>query len=297
MADVLVAEDSKVDRILVENILTKDPDLNVEVVENGAQALDAVARSEPDLLVTDLVMPEMDGLELTLKLRQSNPGLPIVIMTAQGSEEIAVKALAAGAASYVPKRIVAYDLLDTVRRVLAAARRERVQQRLMDAMVETRTIFEISSEGDLVPALVMHLQTCAGLMGLSDEGEKTRIGVALQEALVNATHHGNLELSSELREKDLEAYNTLVHQRCREEPYCRRRVRVEALFTHDEARFVVRDQGPGFDPSKLPDPRDPENLQKVSGRGVLLMRSFMDEVRYNEAGNEVVLVKKRAEAG
>ena len=52
----------------------------------------------------------------------------------------------------------------------------------------------------------------------------------------------------------------------------------------------------GFDPSLLPDPTQPENLEKVSGRGVLLMRTFMDEVIYNDAGNEVELIK-RAPAG
>ncbi|MGE0608143.1 MAG: ATP-binding protein, partial [Pirellulales bacterium] len=49
----------------------------------------------------------------------------------------------------------------------------------------------------------------------------------------------------------------------------------------------------GFDPSKLPDPTDPANLEKASGRGLLLMRSFMDEVTYNATGNQITLVKRR----
>jgi anti-sigma regulatory factor (Ser/Thr protein kinase) len=57
------------------------------------------------------------------------------------------------------------------------------------------------------------------------------------------------------------------------------------------ARFVIRDEGPGFDPHKVPDPTDPENLERESGRGLLLMRSFMDSVAYNPTGNEVTLVK------
>ena len=70
-----------------------------------------------------------------------------------------------------------------------------------------------------------------------------------------------------------------------------RRVYVEAHLSRTEARFIVRDEGSGFDPGTLPDPRDPENLLKVSGRGVLIMRTFMDEVRFNSNGNEVTLVK------
>jgi len=55
---------------------------------------------------------------------------------------------------------------------------------------------------------------------------------------------------------------------------------------------VVRDEGSGFDPAALPDPTAPANLERVSGRGVLLLRTFMDEVIYNELGNAVTLVKR-----
>src|SRR6266566_3168207 len=57
--------------------------------------------------------------------------------------------------------------------------------------------------------------------------------------------------------------------------------------TATAAQFMVRDEGPGFNPGDVPDPTDPENLERESGRGLLLMRSFMDDVQYNERGNEV----------
>ena len=60
-----------------------------------------------------------------------------------------------------------------------------------------------------------------------------------------------------------------------------------------EATFTIRDQGPGFDPSSLPDPTAPENVGKVNGRGMFLIRTFMDEVRFNESGNEVTMIKRR----
>lgn len=67
---------------------------------------------------------------------------------------------------------------------------------------------------------------------------------------------------------------------------------VEANFSREKAVFMVRDEGTGFDPSALPDPTDPANLDKSSGRGVLLMRTFMDRVDYNEVGNVVTLTKR-----
>jgi anti-sigma regulatory factor (Ser/Thr protein kinase) len=66
---------------------------------------------------------------------------------------------------------------------------------------------------------------------------------------------------------------------------------VIAHITRADAKFIVRDEGPGFDPHGLPDPTDPANLEKASGRGLLLMRTFMDSVSFNDLGNEVTMVK------
>jgi anti-sigma regulatory factor (Ser/Thr protein kinase) len=63
-------------------------------------------------------------------------------------------------------------------------------------------------------------------------------------------------------------------------------------MSRDEALFVVRDEGQGFDPDALPDPTDPANLEKASGRGILLMRAFMDSIIFNSVGNSVTLVKR-----
>jgi anti-sigma regulatory factor (Ser/Thr protein kinase) len=59
--------------------------------------------------------------------------------------------------------------------------------------------------------------------------------------------------------------------------------------------ITICDEGPGFDPSSLPDPTDPENIGKISGRGLLLIRTFMDDVKFNDSGNEITLFKRKAE--
>jgi len=117
--------------------------------------------------------------------------------------------------------------------------------------------------------------------------------MALTEALRNAIDHGNLELDSRLREGSDEDYRKLGAERADTAPYDRRRVFVETGVTPERAVYIIRDEGPGFDPSTLPDPRDPENLVRASGRGVMLMRMFMDEVRFNNTGNEVTLELRR----
>ena len=93
-------------------------------------------------------------------------------------------------------------------------------------------------------------------LGWCDELSSMQVGVALNEALQNAIEHGNLEVSTDARSGRLREYEALVERRRGEEPYCNRRVRVSATLDRTEARFVVEDEGPGFDASQLPDPRD-----------------------------------------
>ena len=85
----------------------------------------------------------------------------------------------------------------------------------------------------------------------------------------------------------------LVAERLAIPRYRDRRVSVFTHLTRRECRITIRDEGRGFRPADLRDPTDPENLSRVSGRGILLMRAFLDEVTYGETGNEVLLVVKR----
>jgi anti-sigma regulatory factor (Ser/Thr protein kinase) len=140
--------------------------------------------------------------------------------------------------------------------------------------------------------LVSHLQEQAVQLGICDETDCMRMCVALQEALANAIHHGNLQVSSALREGRHTDYHEVIARRSLEYPFRDRSVYVTARLTRDEATFVIRDEGEGFDPSMLPDPREAANLEKASGRGVLLMRSFMDEVRFEDRGRSVTLIKR-----
>jgi serine/threonine-protein kinase RsbW len=108
--------------------------------------------------------------------------------------------------------------------------------------------------------------------------------------------------SADYRERDLfivrlaleEAFANAVKHGHRGEPgkvvTLRLRVTSEHMFAE------IEDQGRGFDPEQVPDPRDPENLEKPTGRGLLLMRTYMTWVRYNSRGNCVTLCRRRTVA-
>jgi anti-sigma regulatory factor (Ser/Thr protein kinase) len=145
----------------------------------------------------------------------------------------------------------------------------------------------------VIPALVRHVQEYLVRLQLCDQTERIRIGVALEEALLNAIFHGNLEASSELRQQDEQHYYRLADERSRQPPYRERKVSFTFRLIRTEAEFSIQDEGPGFDWATLPDPTDPANLDRVGGRGLLLIRTFMDEVHFNEKGNRISMVKRR----
>jgi hypothetical protein len=110
--------------------------------------------------------------------------------------------------------------------------------------------------------------------------------------MTNAILHGNLGLTSELRETNEKEYYRQVAERRTQSPWCERRVHIGVTLNGQEAVFVVRDEGEGFDRELLPDPTDPANLERVSGRGLLLIQTFMDRVEHNERGNQITMVKR-----
>ena len=91
--------------------------------------------------------------------------------------------------------------------------------------------------------------------------------LALEEGLANAIKHGNKMDSN-------------------------KQVTVECFMNEDVVRVVIKDEGNGFDLNEVPDPTLPENLDKPSGRGVMLMKAFMDDVLYNDIGNQLTFIKR-----
>ena len=297
MSVVLIVDDSGVDRKLAARVLIENG-YEVEFAQDGEAALHFLENSPADIVITDLQMPKMDGLELVGRVSSDYPNLPVILMTGHGSEELAVQALQAGAASYVPKRNTLTVLAPTVRDVLTISEAAKQKARVQQWVTEVHSKFELGplSDGvaDSVHALIGHVEQNLQAMCICSDNELLCVGTALHEAFVNAIDHGSLELDSELREGTGDRYHELRTQRLSEKPYCDRRIFVDLRITRDDATIRICDQGKGFDPAVLPDPTDPANLEKPSGRGLMLIRTFMDDVQFDNTGTTITMVKRRA---
>ena len=285
MPKILVVDDSPVDRQLFEGILSKVDGFTVVHAGDGKQALERIAEWQVDLVVTDLQMPEVDGLELVKTMRVDFPTIPVILVTGVGSEEIATQALNAGAASYVPKSKTAELLVPTVQNLIGIMHAEYSFERLLKKATETRFEFNLNNDEGFAPAIIeLCLKMLEGMSPL-DQIERLRVGVAIEHAMSNALYRGNLQIPSKYQvhgnKRDSEEFVALV--RDRQAKFADRTIYVCLDIKTDDFECIIRDQGPGFHPEQ-------NTLEDgEAGRGLILMQTFMDEVEFDLTGNEVSL--------
>lgn len=290
---VLVVDDSPFFRRMAGGLIRDGAGCRAVYAEDGIEALRSLESVEPSVVLTDIRMPRMDGFELVRAIRADRPHIPVILMTAYGSEAVALRALNAGATSYIPKDCLGSDLVDTLRRVLSVVEKNQQRKLLLACQTARTGSFELGNDPALFNALIALVQEELRLFSIGDATTRLQVAIALQEALANALFHGNLECSSDIREGDEGDFYRLADERLAIEPYRSRRIHVETRIDREAFRIEIRDEGPGFDVSSLDEPFDAGDLVRIGGRGMILIRSFLDEVIHNEAGNQITLIKRR----
>jgi anti-sigma regulatory factor (Ser/Thr protein kinase) len=233
----------------------------------------------------------MDGLELVHRIRQDFSRIPVVLITSYGSEQIAIDALRAGATNFSPKDSLRSDLVRTVSQVLSLTEHMKFERNPVIHPAAKQIAFVLENEMSFIGPTIEHFQE--NLPSWSDR-DRLQIGMALDEAITNAMHHGNLEVDSCVRDEgDEDQYYKIIRERKSQAPFCHRRVRIEAEFSDQHICVQITDDGRGFDPSVVPDPTEEENLHRACGRGLFLIKSFMDSVSHNKSGNQITMTKLR----
>jgi anti-sigma regulatory factor (Ser/Thr protein kinase) len=160
---------------------------------------------------------------------------------------------------------------------------------------ETRRLV-FPSQLEMVPAIVGNL--CSSLPLVFDLTTIERVEIALGEMIQNALEHGNLEITYEEKAGAYEAgvYNDLLATRLKDPEYGSRVIEVFYRLWPGGVEFTIRDQGKGFDWRSVMDAIYADGIVRHSGRGIILASYFVDEIAYNEKGNEVRIVKRAAPA-
>ncbi|ABE57610.1 MULTISPECIES: nitrogen regulation protein NR(I) [Chromohalobacter] len=124
VARIMIVDDDRAIRWVLERALAQ-PDLEVESFERADSALERILRQPPDVLLTDIRMPGLDGLDLMARIREKYPDLPVIVMTAHSDLDSAVASYQGGAFEYLPKPFDVDEALALVRRGVAHARERR----------------------------------------------------------------------------------------------------------------------------------------------------------------------------
>lgn len=297
MSNILLVEDSPTQAMQMKMLLESAAH-QVTCCDDGMPAIEHLQNGLFELVVTDLELPLMNGLELIKQMQCDFPQIPAVLVTGQGSERLAAEALRSGATAYVPKSMVDDMLLGTVEDVLGVLRTDRSYAELIECTVENRLVFELPNKlSVLTTAIDLTMQLAAGMQLLSGT-DRYRVWTALQHAATNAVYRGNLELTREQwhqstsEEEHADAPPPIVTERQESAPFKDRRIHYDARLMRDLIRIAIRDEGRGFDTSHFADEGSPQALSTDSGRGLVLMRNFMDKVTFNAKGNEVIMIKQ-----
>jgi FixJ family two-component response regulator/anti-sigma regulatory factor (Ser/Thr protein kinase) len=278
----------------------------VRLAPHGMEALEIMERGNGiNVVVTDIRMPTMSGLEMIRQAKELDPDMGFIVVSGHGDTDDVITALRLGARNFIRKPYSFTELEDAI--VLESRRYQLIQEeraRLEEDKATERFLvgvegmtFELPNELEWVNPVTFRLVAVMEAVGICDANTRFNIALGLMEIITNAIEHGNLGMNGpekrSLFAKGEKAYLDELLRRSREGPFRDRKVRVTASINPQMAMIRVEDEGEGFDTRNLPDPTNPENLFMPSGRGILLARSFIDDVHYIEPGNAVTLVQYR----
>ncbi|HEY3039539.1 MAG TPA: ATP-binding protein [Pyrinomonadaceae bacterium] len=267
---ILIVDNNDDLRAILENVLGS---LGYEAVVTGDrdEALSRNDLDQFDVIISDLTEEDPHANDQSLIESNGKPERELhrrcllTPVSANPVEPVIVKAFKMVAANYLRLPYNKDELREIVEQTLAYKLRYVDDPSLLSHTHE-KIEFELPSDLALMNGVLQYLLERVAKLGLIAP-ERSNLFIALDEAFVNAVKHGNKNDPTKL-------------------------VRVGAELSPKEACFTIEDEGEGFDVQTIPDPRDPANLFKSSGRGVLLIYNIMDEVEYNAQGNRVKMVKR-----
>ena len=289
---LLADDDGAVLEVLQEYLLLQE--FKVLVSENGREALRELKNEKVDLVLTDMYMPEMTGMDLIERVRRYDQQVPIILLTGYSTVELTIDALRAGATNFIVKPFNLDELYKiiqtTLRRVEEAGSFTTINQYLS----QFQRSFSLPTSEDELAHLTRLFQHDLQGFGFSPSLISNYL-LLLQELLFNAIYHGNLEISSEVRKEGIDGqrkFQELVVTRMADPGYSDRRIQLSWFWREKYLCITVRDDGPGFDWQLwLEKTRNLESLD-ASGRGMMLIQSFSDKIEFNEQGNEITALLK-----
>lgn len=261
---VLVVDDDQDVLSTLAEILT-ELRLHPITAENGLDALDVLKTRSIDLMITDLMMPKMNGFELILRTRQLNVNIPIAVISGHGEVRNVVNALSQGAYNFITKPFTIREIENIVKRGLRLREFSLGTHRLLEG-IRNSTEMSIPSYPHLLPSVGLYIVRECQWRGIEDETFLSNISICVDELLNNALMHGN----------DLDETKKIF---------------VTLTFDQEKVTVGIEDQGEGFDYKKIVSEFTDNADTLPAQRGLFIVHYLMDEMFFKDKGNKVTMVK------
>ncbi len=260
---VLIVDDERETRDTIAEVV-QQLDLQAITAADGVEALQKLGAQKIDLILTDLLMPRMDGLELLARLKEVNPQIPVAVISGYGDATKTTAALTSGAFNFLAKPYSTGDIENVVRKGL----------RLRELSLGTYTLsqhlksvaeMELPTYPHLLPSVTLFAVKECQWRGIEDDKLLHRISICVDELLTNAFLHGN--------------------KRNR-----KKKIHVRLSFDGEKVTFTVRDEGEGFDTKALRKKFKEGGIPKK--RGLFIVNYLMDELSFGKKGTEASFTKR-----
>lgn len=297
MMKVLIAEDNAASRLYLKDTL-ETQGYHSRVAENGLEALEIFKKWKPDLVLSDIKMPKMDGLKFLEEIRKMDTDTIVVMITAYGSEEYAIQALRSRANNYLKKPIQHSELLLLLEKYASIIESYDLTQKEFGAVIKPELSRVIDNDMKMVPKVVSRLILETGRAFNKEQRLDIRLG--LFEVLMNSIEHGNLGITFEEKYDALkgERLKQLYKKRLGDPEYSDRRVTIDFKPDKTGCEWLIKDEGKGFNWQIALERADQTyDLLELNSRGVLIIQYHFDEVEYLGSGNQIRVRKNIKKQG
>ena len=291
MKTILVIDDEKSIRKIL-SIALQEKGYEVFEATNGREGLEVFKDKKPEIVITDVKMPEMSGIQVTREIKRLNDDVDVIIITGYGSEDLVIESLRVGASNFIKKPILLAELYKILEDIVLKRESKKRLEVAKDVVIYEKKKCVIGNDIKKIWSVVNQI-----LFNISPFFEKPAyegLRIGLYEIIINAIEHGNLGISYNDKNKALNSntYMDLLNEKIKIAEEKGKKVEITSTFEENIFEIEVKDDGDGFDYESIPSPNDPDKLLEAHGRGVFLTSIYFDEIKYMDPGNRVILKKQ-----
>ncbi|MEW5723420.1 MAG: response regulator, partial [Thermodesulfobacteriota bacterium] len=268
---VLIVEDSRHFREYLRTV-AEHMGHETRQAADGLEGLSLFKDFAPDLVLTDIQMPNMNGLELLGEIRKENTDAIVVMMTAFDSSDFAMQALRLHAQNYLRKPFSYDEYRGLLQKYEMVVQSRTLDRAVMGMIVRRELTMKIDNRIELLPKIVDRLMQETADAVRREEWLGVHLG--LTELLMNAIEHGNLEITFEEKRAAMAAspdgWEKLYQRRLADPVLAGRWTTVDFKLDAQGCEWYIQDEGTGFDWKSLPNPLEDENPYEPLGRGIFI---------------------------